>query len=171
MKLLKKLLSFLIVTTPIVIHAHVIDTDNLPHTIPDERSVGYTTEKDAALAALALIDNTEFEYGGVIFELNGTFHFTVPVTINDPYNVGMRPRIPVGSKLVAMYHTHVHLNAFSAYPSENDVAAAKSFSGRQYIRMMVNNKVIVFDANKHRITRARVSGSYANVGTYDVVSQ
>lgn len=115
-------------------------------------SLGYSTAQGAAIIASKIArersSDDGYEWGGGIFEYQGSFYYTEPATSEDPENLDVGIAIPVGGKLVAVYHSHTNTSIFS----ERDVA----WSTRKNIPMYLispKGRVEVFDPGVRARTR------------------
>lgn len=69
----------------------------------------YDSVREAAVAVLtqaAMPESGHFEYGGVVYELRGKYYCTEPMTDRDTTHIDIKVRLPAGSQLAGIYHTH-----------------------------------------------------------------
>lgn len=147
----------------ILISGNAIAGD-LPATIIKD-SPAFATMQEASLAGMD-VANTEangIEFGGAVVQLNGKFFYTNPVTIESEHSVNFRVLIPVGAKIVAIYHIHPILksgldqsdNAISMVFSEGDIDMAKKLNVPSFILCQVDKSKHEFIPGTSHITHVK----------------
>lgn len=97
-----------------------------------------------ALAA-ALATSTDVEYGGVVYSPPGqptVFCYTLPQTSGDRRSLSFSVRVPKGSHVEALYHTHPAVDEASMF-SDADVRIACDMGRPSYIAT-AGREVFVF---------------------------
>jgi len=107
----------------------------------------YPTAQEAAIAALAQCASVPYahthECAGVIIQTGASFAYSEPVQGNED-NFRLVARFPVGSKLVAIYHTHPGVDAHLASSfSPQDRQVSKTMHLPSYLRVIASEEVFV----------------------------
>jgi hypothetical protein len=107
------------------------------------------TLDDAARAALAVAMplTRRAEYGGAIFEIEGRYCYTVPVTSGHSHEVRFHAEGPAGARLAGVYHTHRRHDA-AAWFSQADIETAKRLGVPSYIGVVSRREVRLFDPTR-----------------------
>lgn len=120
----------------------------LPISRPSESPIAYTSQSDAAVAAIeACRDRSLFlEYGGGIYRLNGSFYFTIPVTNGQARELGVRLQIPKSATLAALFHTHPKdmTTDVSGKFSQADIDTANGMHVSSYVGVLTSHTMIVY---------------------------
>jgi hypothetical protein len=93
----------------------------------------YSTEQEAAVAALSSLHNDSIEYAGIIYEDHNQFFYTEPQTNNETAGFNLHVHMPKGAQFVAIYHTHPGSEETNKLFSPPDVAIAKKLNVHSYI--------------------------------------
>lgn len=114
----------------------------------------FTTEQDAAKAALALAIKAShsYEFGGAIIELSdGTFRYTEAVSQRGETDLNYRVR--ASGPIVAIYHTHP-MHGFEGNTSAAcefsliDLKVAKATGYNSYIAVVLDHSIRLLHAGK-----------------------
>jgi hypothetical protein len=95
----------------------------------------FASVDEAAIEALkvAMLLPAAVEHGGAIYDRNGCFVFSAPVTNEKAMAVLFRVRISASSRLAGIYHTHTRASGPSDQFSVVDILQARSSRVPSYI--------------------------------------
>ena len=115
----------------------------------------YDSVREAAVAVLtqaAMPESGHFEYGGVVYELRGKYYCTEPMTDRNTTAIDIKVRIPTGSQLAGIYHTHPRDagrigRAFSA----GDISVSVRLKLPSFLGVPYTNQVLQFIPGTTRV--------------------
>ena len=122
-------------------------TQVLPISMPDPTQAGFASADQAVVAAyvVARALSHSDEAGGAIYTTAGKFFYTLPVTAHHGTAVDYRIAKPVGSTLVALYHTHPGYTPGYGGFSMSDCDLASSMNLLMYVNVIEDKRILVFD--------------------------
>lgn len=138
---------------PLLILAILLFRPRLLNAMADVKS--YTSAQEAVLQAMreAIELSKKDEFGGLIYELDGKFYYTPPESSGKKGELRIKARVPKGSNLHGVYHTHTKgtegSDRFSAY----DVDIANKLGMPYYMGHTGSREVRVFTPGKTETTR------------------
>jgi proteasome lid subunit RPN8/RPN11 len=131
-------------------------TEDYVKTLPvsgvDAGQVGAETMDDAAKAGVsaAIAADTMTEYAGSVYTVGGKFFYTKVVSQKKDGGVDYRIQMPVGAKLVAIFHTHPSTD-HGAEPkqfSKSDVNTAQKMGLVMYVGVIEDKTMIQYDPSR-----------------------
>lgn len=117
----------------------------------------YDSVDEAATAALEVaVDwagehKRSVEYGGVLYEMNGKYLFTVPQTNGRRTSMVADVKYPAAAKLVGLYHNHPAGKGSERF-SAIDINTAEELGVSSYIAIEGTGIIKVFHPGKSRTT-------------------
>lgn len=139
-----------------------------PLSYPSNECFGTLEEAATKALSLAAQSSTLYEHGGGIYEYDGQFCYTLPVTENDKKSVSVTVLKPKGATLVALYHTHPasELSDSCQSFSVEDIRLAKKMNVISFIGFMHNQTIRYYDPNQNFKTESCSSLKRVEVGKY-----
>jgi proteasome lid subunit RPN8/RPN11 len=126
---------------------------------------GFDDADSAARAALAvaMARSREQEHGGAIFERDGRYYYTEPVSSGTREESRYDVAAPAGSRLAAIYHSHPR-HEMDECVSATDVATARRLRVRSYIGIVSKGCIRVFDPGNMRGAYLLKRERYGKIG-------
>ncbi len=101
----------------------------------------YSSSLNAVEAGLkAASAHYRSEYGGIVYELNGHYYYTPPVTVEESSEVRFEIEILRSAHIVALYHTHTP-GALSSLFSQDDIEVANKLHVPSYIFVLDKSEI------------------------------